>query len=99
MLSAYIWRESIRRCHPSASSLWGTASRWQTYIVAELALFCDEKPWAPDLEKRGLKPILNPSVDAKFPRAMAHFTRLSRHPAFAPDVVPYLEKIEAKRAQ
>lgn len=63
-------------------------------FVAELALFYNEKPWAADLEKRGLEPILNPNVDAKFPRAMAHFTRLAKHPAFAPDVVPYLEKLE-----
>jgi hypothetical protein len=25
---------------------------------------------------------------------MVHFMKLSKHPAFAPDVVPYLEKIE-----
>jgi hypothetical protein len=25
---------------------------------------------------------------------MAHFERLSNHPAFAPDVLPYLEKVE-----
>ena len=63
-------------------------------FVAELGLFYNEKPRARDVEKRGLEPILNSSVDAEFPRAMAHFTKLSKHPAFAPDVVPYLEKIE-----
>jgi glutathione S-transferase len=62
-------------------------------FVAELALFYNEKPWASDLEKRGLEPIVNPNIDAKFPRAMAYFTRLAKHPAFAPDVGPYLEKI------
>ena len=63
-------------------------------FVAELGLFYNEKPRAGELEKRGLEPILNPEVDATFPRAMAHFAKLSKHPAFAPDVLPYLEKIE-----
>jgi glutathione S-transferase len=63
-------------------------------FVAELGLFYNEKLRAKDLEQRGLEPILNPSVDAEFPRAMAHFAKLSKHPAFAPDVAPYLERIE-----
>jgi elongation factor 1-gamma len=63
-------------------------------FVAEIGLFYNEKPHARELKTRGLESILNPSVDADFPRAMAHFARLSKHPAFAPDVVPYLEKIE-----
>jgi glutathione S-transferase len=63
-------------------------------FVAELGLFHNEMPRARDLEKRGLEPILNSNVDADFPRAMAHFANLSKHPAFAPDVVPYLEKIQ-----
>jgi elongation factor 1-gamma len=66
-------------------------------FVAELALFYNEKPRAGELEKRGLEPILNPNVDAEFPRAMAHFAKLAQHPAFAPDVVPYLEKIKKNR--
>ena len=63
-------------------------------FVAEIGLFNNEKPRAGDLARRGLKPILNPSVDVEYPRAMAHFAKLSKHPAFAPDVVPYLERIE-----
>jgi elongation factor 1-gamma len=63
-------------------------------FVAELGLFHNEKPRASHLEKLGLEPILNPNVDAEFPLAMAHFAKLSNHPAFAPDVVPYLEKLE-----
>src|SRR5947209_18483502 len=46
-------------------------------FVAELALFYNEKPWASDLVKRGFEPVLNLNVDAKFPRAMAHFIRLA----------------------
>jgi glutathione S-transferase len=63
-------------------------------FVAELGLFYNEKPRAADLEKRRLEPILNSNIDTQFPRAMAHFAKLSKHPAFAPDVVPYLAKIE-----
>ncbi len=62
--------------------------------VAELALFHNEKPRSQDLKKRGLEPILSEKVDEQFPDAMAHFARLSKHPAFAPDVNPYMEKIQ-----
>jgi glutathione S-transferase len=63
-------------------------------FVCELGLFYNEKPRGRYLEKRGLKPILNSDIDKEFPLAMAHFVKLSKHPAFVPDVVPYLEKIE-----
>jgi len=67
-------------------------------FVAELALFHNEKPRARDLQKRGLEPILGESVAKQFPGAMAHFAKLSKHPAFAPDMGPYMEKIERARA-
>jgi glutathione S-transferase len=63
-------------------------------FVAEFALFHNEKPRAQELKKRGLDPILNGKVDEQFPDAIAHFARLSKYPAFVPDVVPYMEKIE-----
>jgi elongation factor 1-gamma len=63
-------------------------------FVAELSLFCDEKARAGELLKRGLEPILNATIEEEFPEAMSHFTKLSKHPAFAPDVEPYLAKIE-----
>jgi glutathione S-transferase len=63
-------------------------------FVAELALFYNEKPRARELKERGLEPILNDRVDREFPDAMAHFARLSKDPAFAPDVNPYMEKIQ-----
>src|SRR5579863_6602439 len=63
-------------------------------FVAELALFHNEKPRARDLKKRGLEPILSENLEERFADAMAHFARLAKHPAFAPDVIPYLEKIE-----
>ena len=63
-------------------------------FVAELGLFHNEKTRIRELKKRGLEPILSGQVDGQFPNAMAHFSRLSKHPAFVPDVAPYMEKIE-----
>lgn len=67
-------------------------------FVAELGLFHNEKPRARDLKKRGLEPILSENVHEQFPAAMAHFGKLSKHPAFAPDVDPYMRKIERATA-
>jgi elongation factor 1-gamma len=66
-------------------------------FVAELALFWNEKARAGELLKNGLEPILRAGIDADFSRAFAHFSRLSKHPAFAPDVEPYLKKIESSK--
>jgi elongation factor 1-gamma len=64
-------------------------------FVAELGLFSNERTRAQALEERGLVPILDAALtDAAYERAVRHFTRLRKHPAFAPDVEPYLEKIE-----
>jgi len=63
-------------------------------FVAEIGLFHNERPRAGEIEKLGLEPILNSRMDAAYPRAMAHFEKLSHHSAFAPDVLPYLGKIE-----
>jgi glutathione S-transferase len=68
-------------------------------FVAELALFHNEKPRARDLKKRGLEPILSGKLDEQFPDAMAHFAKLSKHPAFAPDMDPYMQKIERATAR
>jgi hypothetical protein len=47
------------------------------------------------LELAGLSPVLDGlRNDAAYAQAFAHFDRLRRHPAFAPDVEPYLEKID-----
>jgi glutathione S-transferase len=62
-------------------------------FVAEIGLFHNERPRAREIEKLGLEPILNSRISAAYPRAMAHFEKLSNHLAFAPDVLPYLEKI------
>jgi glutathione S-transferase len=63
-------------------------------FVAEVSLFHNEKTRAQELGKKGFEPILNGAVEAEFPRAIAHFARLSKHPAFAPDVESYLAKLE-----
>jgi glutathione S-transferase len=63
-------------------------------FVAEFALFHNERPRGRDLKKRGLDPILSGNVDQQFPDATTHFATLSKHPAFAPDVAPYMEKIQ-----
>src|SRR5262245_42094436 len=64
-------------------------------FVAELSLFFNEKRSTEKIEKAGLMPVLHAKIDTEFPRAFAHFARLRMHPAFAPDVEPYLKKIEA----
>ena len=64
-------------------------------FVAELSLFSNERTRHQGLEQSGLEPILSDTRFAKFPRAMAHFARLADHPAFAPDVRPYLDKLSA----
>jgi glutathione S-transferase len=63
-------------------------------FVAELGLLHNESHSNGKLKKLGLEPILNSRIDGTYQRAMAHFEKLSNHPAFAPDVRPYLEKIE-----
>jgi glutathione S-transferase len=63
-------------------------------FVAELGLFHNERPRAGELKILGLEAILNSQIKVAYPRAIAHFEKLSNHPAFASDVLPYLEKIE-----
>ncbi len=64
-------------------------------FVAELALFSNERARRNALERGGLSPVLDGvRSDAAYAQAFAHFDRLRRHPAFAPDVEPYLEKID-----
>jgi len=62
-------------------------------FVAEMSLFCNERGSAAALEQQGLAPILHPELAGEFPRAMGHLARLRKHPAFAPDVDPYLAKL------
>jgi len=66
-------------------------------FVAELALFFNEKARPGELLKKGLDPILRAGVDAEYPLAFAHFARLRKHAAFAPDMEPYLKKFESSK--
>lgn len=63
-------------------------------FVAELALFSREKAQAATLSARGLDPIFHADLGSEFPRALAHYARLCEHEAFAPDVAPYLRKLQ-----
>ena len=64
-------------------------------FVAELALFSNERAPRDALESKGLSSLLDDaSRNVAFTTAFAHFDRLQTHPAFAPDVEPYLAKIE-----
>jgi glutathione S-transferase len=63
-------------------------------FAAELSLFLNETARVGVLEKSGLEPILHRGVGAQFPRAFPHFARLREHPAFAPDLAPYLKKFQ-----
>jgi glutathione S-transferase len=63
-------------------------------FAAELALFFNEKARPGELNKIGVEPMLHAGVDAEYPRAFAHFNKLRKHAAFAPDMEPYLSKFE-----
>ena len=67
-------------------------------FACEFALFSRERTQAAALQRAGLAPVLNDSPEAGYPRAVAHFGALRRHPAFAPDLEPYLAKLEADAA-
>ena len=64
-------------------------------FASELSLFMNERPRRDLLREKGLEPILDAALEAEYPQAMGHFTKLRKHPAFAPDLEPYLAKIEA----
>ena len=66
-------------------------------FVAELALFFNEKARPGELLKKSLEPILRDDIEGEYPRAFAHFASLRKHPAFAPDVDPYLKKFESPK--
>ncbi len=63
-------------------------------FVAELALFSREKAQGTVLAVKGLNLIFHDEIPSEFPQAMAHYTKLCEHEAFAPDVAPYLQKLQ-----
>ncbi len=85
--------------HPDRRYLVGEAlSLADICFVAELCLFSNERTRRASLLKRGLSPILADGWRDTYPRASAHWARLCEHPAFAPDVCPYLQKLDALAA-
>lgn len=62
-------------------------------FVAELALLHHERRFRGLLESAGLLPILGPRIADNYPHAMRHFSHLSAHEAFAPDVAPFLREL------
>ena len=66
-------------------------------FVAELSLFFNEKTRHGELRNQGFEPILREGIEKEFPRVFAHFAKLCAHPAFAPDVAPYLAKLEKSK--
>lgn len=65
-------------------------------FVAEFTLFSVEKAQHAKLAAVGLEAIVHDGMLAAFPAALAHYHKLCKHQAFAPDVAPYLEKIQRR---
>lgn len=57
-------------------------------------LFFNEKKSIKKIEKPELAPILHARIETEYPHAFSHLARLRQHPAFAPEVEPYLRKFE-----
>ena len=67
-------------------------------FAAELALFSAERASHHVLSDAALPPLYGEELREAFRRALAHFARLCAHEAFAPDLGPYLEKLERATA-
>ena len=65
-------------------------------FASEVALFSAERAHANVLAEAGLEPLWSDDLRASHPRALAHFDRLCAHPAFAPDLGPYLAKLSLR---
>ena len=64
--------------------------------ACELTMLWSEKAHSALLKAHELAPTLPIDMAAIYPRAARHFARLREHPAFAPDLAPYLAKLEAR---
>jgi glutathione S-transferase len=66
-------------------------------FVAELALFSAERASRRALAAASLPPLWDETqLRQTYPRALTHFARLCAHEAFAPDLGPYLEKLDER---
>ena len=61
-------------------------------FACELTLFLNEGNRREALTRQGLTPALD-GAESRFPLTFAHLDRLSAHPAFEPDLGPYLSKL------
>lgn len=62
-------------------------------FVAEMALLKNEGRNDSSLKAKGLARVASGDVETRYPQSFGHFLRLVEHPAFAPDLKPYLEGI------
>ena len=64
--------------------------------ACELTMLWRERTKPALLATHALTPALPLDLAKTYPRAAQHFSRLREHPAFAPDLAPYLAKLEAQ---
>jgi glutathione S-transferase len=82
---------------PARAFLVGDALTLADIVFAtELALFSAERASRCVLAAASLEPLWSDALRSTYPRALAHFERLCAHEAFAPDLGPYLEKLDAR---
>ncbi len=62
-------------------------------FVAELTLFSVERARTQTLANHKLSPIFRDDLSSEFPLALDHYQKLCDQEAFAPDVAPYVEKL------
>jgi glutathione S-transferase len=85
-----------RALSPDRSFLVGdTVTLADICFAAELTLFSREQSQATALAAIGRCPIMDDQTVAQYPRALAHYEKLCAHEAFAPDIAPYREKLQA----
>jgi glutathione S-transferase len=65
-------------------------------FATEIALFSAERSSRRALSEAALAPLYGDELHEAYPRALAHFARLCAHEAFAPDLGPFLEKLEGR---
>lgn len=65
-------------------------------FATELTLFSAERASGAKLAAAGLPALFGDGLRASFPRALSHFDRLCAHPDFAPDLGPYLAKLDRR---
>lgn len=86
-----------RALHPDRAFLVGDGmSIADICVVCEIVQISRERAHLDKLAALGVSPVYDEAAMAeRFPLAMAHFQRLRRHAAFAPDIDPLMDKLEA----